>query len=110
VSRRRFLVCPDWCNARHAADSAPGRQKHRSSWQTRWNSNLTRVELYPCAGNEVSTSGAFVYVGEGAWGSREGVHAYIDARDLRSLAERLLEIADAADMETKVAAEDLQNA
>jgi len=87
---------PSWCNRRHQVGANPKRQEHKNIWRTIDRRYQQQVSLYPCAPHSLaeggeSHAGAFVTVeffGDCARG-------YLSADELRSLGDRLHEIADA---------------
>ena len=94
---------PDWCNKTHMAGADPRRQNHLNTWRSTHGKVLaTRVELYPARGlfgsDYNSEPAAFVnFRYDRGESLRSEVNTVLRLRDLRSLAQRLSDIADAAE-------------
>lgn len=85
---------PQWCNRRHQSGADPSRQTHVNLWTAEHRSNRLRVELHPSNGDDRNPpSVALVMNGM----HQQRIFGSFDTRDIRSLAERLLILADYAD-------------
>jgi len=84
-------VCPPWCNRAHQAGANPRQQQHENVWRAGRRALRIKVSTYPCPA-PARFAGSFVTV----TAQSGDVQTFLTVSELRSLAARLTEIADAA--------------